>query len=200
MVSTPLTARLGMRGARASLAVIIAACSSLAWGHPGHDSGFVHGLLHPALGLDHVLAAVAVGIWGARVGGRATALLPIAFVTAMLAGAALGIAGFRLPLSEAAIAVSVAALGAMIALDARLRPMAGAALLASFALFHGNVHDMATRVDLGAYATGMALGTLVLHGCGIGTAVLLKARPLVLRLAAAPVAFTGLALLAARLG
>ena len=40
--------------------------------HPGHEgAGFVHGLLHPLGGLDHILAMVAVGLFAAQLGGRA---------------------------------------------------------------------------------------------------------------------------------
>jgi urease accessory protein len=60
----------------------------------------LQGLLHPFHGLDHVLAAVAVGVWGARLGGKAVWALPVAFVVALLGGTALGIAGWGLPMVE----------------------------------------------------------------------------------------------------
>ena len=42
--------------------------------HPG--GGFVAGFLHPISGLDHVVAMVAVGLWGAVLGPPALWVLP----------------------------------------------------------------------------------------------------------------------------
>jgi len=200
MVSTFLSARSRKRALHALSAALIAGCSGLAWAHPGQEGAFLHGLLHPLLGLDHVLAAVAVGIWAARLGGRSTWALPVTFVGAMAAGAAIGVMGFTLPITEIGIALSVAAIGLMVALDARLRPAAGAALIAAFAVFHGSAHGLEAAADFRGYAAGIMLGTLMLHASGVAAAVALKARPLVLRIAAAPMALAGLALLVNRLG
>ena len=42
--------------------------TSLAEAHPqqGQASGFITGFLHPWSGADHILAMIAVGIWGAQ--------------------------------------------------------------------------------------------------------------------------------------
>ncbi|MFM8545114.1 MAG: HupE/UreJ family protein, partial [Vulcanococcus sp.] len=51
----------------ATAAGALALAPTAAWAHvdahPG--GGFVAGLLHPISGLDHVVAMVAVGLWGA---------------------------------------------------------------------------------------------------------------------------------------
>nr|WP_231605166.1 HupE/UreJ family protein [Synechococcus sp. CBW1006] len=52
--------------------------------HPG--GGFVAGLLHPISGLDHVVAMVAVGLWGAVLGPPALWVLPVAFPMVMALG------------------------------------------------------------------------------------------------------------------
>src|SRR5262249_49206885 len=46
---------------------------ALAHAHPGHShaAGWVEGAAHPLLGLDHILAMVAVGLWATQIGGRA---------------------------------------------------------------------------------------------------------------------------------
>ena len=201
MTHESTSATLRMRCLRALLFACAAASPALAWAHPGHDGGFLQAALHPFHGLDHVLAAVAVGVWGARLGGKAAWALPLAFVAALLGGAALGIVGWGLPLSEVAIAFSVAALGLMVALDGRATPACAAALMALFALFHGSAHGLeaTTSAHWGSYAAGIALGTLSLHAAGVGATIALRARPLVLRLAAVPMAFAGLAMLANRL-
>ena len=41
------------------------AAPALAHVDAGQSTGFLSGLLHPVSGLDHVLAMVAVGLWGA---------------------------------------------------------------------------------------------------------------------------------------
>ncbi len=199
MKRTPTPHRFHSAALRAASALYLAAISGVAWAHPGHDGGLLHGLLHPFHGLDHLLVAIAVGIWGARLGARAVWALPVAFVSAMAAGALSSIAGFALPMTEAAIALSVAVLGIAIAWDARMLPTAGTALVAVFALFHGSAHGAEAVADLSGYALGMMIGTLALHAGGIAAALALKARPLVLRIASAPMALLGLALLVNRL-
>ena len=53
----------------------------------GQALGFITGLRHPWSGLDHVLAMVAVGIWGAQLGNPAIWLLPVTFPLVMSLGA-----------------------------------------------------------------------------------------------------------------
>jgi urease accessory protein len=162
--------------------------------HPGHgEGGFWPGFLHAFQGLDHVLAAVAVGVWGVRLGGRASWALPTAFVSAMAAGMGLAFAGIALPMLEPAIAASVLLLGTLIALDARLTAAAGALIVAIFAPFHSAAHigEMPAATAILAYAGGLLLSTALLHAAGIVAAQGLRNRPLALRIAAAPVALAG---------
>ena len=107
--------------------------------HPGHEGDhggvtwdFAGGFAHPLSGWDHLLAMVAVGLWAAQLGGRARWLVPSAFVADMVAGAALGRAGFHLPGSEQAIAASVLVLGLLLARAVRLPVTAGMALVGAF--------------------------------------------------------------------
>src|SRR3954464_10367112 len=64
-----------------------------AFAHPGHDSGsgLSAGFLHPFLGLDHLLAMIAVGILAGQRGGRALVSLPASFIVAMIFGAYLAL-------------------------------------------------------------------------------------------------------------
>jgi len=82
--------------------------------------GSLAGIAHPFLGLDHVIAMVAVGLWAVAMGGRAMVALPGAFVGAMVAGFGLALWGVTLPVVEPMIAASVVALGVAVALAARL--------------------------------------------------------------------------------
>ncbi len=86
--------------------------------------GFVGGLLHPLLGIDHLLAMVAVGVWAAQLGGSAVWKVPPAFVLTMLIGAGVGLAGIGLPLIEPMIAASVVMLGLVIGTRARMSALA----------------------------------------------------------------------------
>src|SRR5262245_63020513 len=103
-------------------------------------SSFVSGFAHPLHGADHLLAMVAVGVWGAMAGGRAIRVWPIAFVATMLAGFATAAAGFAVPLVEPATRSSVVVLGLMVALGTRAPLWSGAATIGVFAFFHGHAH------------------------------------------------------------
>jgi urease accessory protein len=187
-------AALGLRPSRALFALLATACPVLAWAHPGHGEGvFLSGLLHALHGWDHVLAAVAVGIWAARLGGRALWALPVAFVGAMAVGVGAAAAGWQLPMAESAIAASLLALGALIALDARFASVAGALIVALFAPFHGAAHvaEMPSQSAVASFALGLLLSTGLLHAGGIGAAVAARKYPVLLRLAGAPVALAG---------
>ena len=55
---------------RLILALIFASLSTSAFAHAqvGEANGFLTGFLHPLTGLDHIIAMVAVGLWGAQLG------------------------------------------------------------------------------------------------------------------------------------
>jgi len=132
-------------------------------------SSFVSGLAHPLHGADHLVATVAVGVWGAIAGGRAIRVWPIAFVVTMLAGFATAAAGLAVPLVEPAIWSSVVVLGLLVALAARASLWSGAAIIGLFAFFHGHAHGTeAASVSLIGYASGLAIATGSLHAAGIG--------------------------------
>jgi len=70
------------------------------------SGGFMSGFMHPLTGLDHVVAMVAVGLWGAFLGKPAIWILPIVFPLVMAFGGALGVAGVPIPYIETGIALS----------------------------------------------------------------------------------------------
>lgn len=132
-------------------------------------TGFFSGLTHPLLGLDHLLAMIAVGLWAAQQGGRALWAVPAAFVGAMLGGGALAVAGGVLPQVETAIVLSVLVLGLLIATRRQWAVPVGMAVAAAFALFHGYAHglEMPQAASPALYAIGFVLATAFLHGVGI---------------------------------
>jgi urease accessory protein len=170
--------RIARRLAAASLALIATiALPTIASAHPGHDgtSGFIHGFLHPLGGLDHILAMVAVGLFAARLGGRALWLVPASFVVTMAAAGIAGMAGLALPYVEAGIALSILVLGAAIALEATMPVAAAMGLVAFFAVFHGHAHgtEMPETMSGLAYGAGFVAATAALHALGIGLGLMI---------------------------
>jgi len=72
----------------------------------GLAGGFFSGLMHPVLGPDHVIAMVAVGLWGAFLGKPAIWLLPIIVPMVMSFVGALGVAVVPVPAVPTGLAVS----------------------------------------------------------------------------------------------
>lgn len=155
------------------------------------DDGLFAGLAHPFLGIDHLLAMLAVGFWAAQTGGRALWAVPLTFMTTLAAGAWLGVSGVPLPAVEAGIAASVLALGLLVAFAIRLPLAVGMALTSVFALFHGHAHgtELPAMVAPLSYGAGFLLATAALHGSGLLAALALNERRL--RLAGACVALAG---------
>lgn len=173
---------------------LFAGTASAHTGDHGTLTGFAGGLAHPLLGLDHLFAMIAIGLWAAQQGGRALWAIPAAFVGAMLAGGVLAGSGIALPQVEAAIALSVLALGLLVAARLRASLAAGIAIAAGFALFHGYAHGLETplAVSPALYAVGFVLATACLHGAGIAGSLLGRRA---VQLAGAGIAATGLALM-----
>jgi urease accessory protein len=190
--------------ALATIAFATVAVPTVASAHPGHEgAGFVHGLLHPLSGVDHILAMVAVGLFAARLGGRALWLVPASFVTAMALAGAAGMTGLSLPHVEAGIALSILVLGAAIAFQTTMPVAAAMALVAFFAVFHGYAHgaEMPETASGLAYGGGFLAATAALHMAGVGLGLLIgRSSELVsrriLQIGGAAAALTGVALLA----
>jgi urease accessory protein len=135
----------------------------------GEGVGFVSGFLHPISGLDHIIAMVAVGIWGAQLGRPAIWALPVTFPLVMAFGGFLGLIGFKLPGSEVVIALSGLCLGAAVAFAWRAPLPAAAALVGLFGLFHGYAHGAELPPGQNAllYSLGFVIATGLLHVSGI---------------------------------
>ena len=135
----------------------------------GQTNSFASGIAHPLHGADHILAMLAVGMWGVLAGGRAIWVWPMAFVATMLAGFTAATLGLQMPFVEPAIWSSIIILGLLVALAVEAPVWLGAAMTGLFAFFHGHVHGTeATAASLIPYAVGFALATAGLHASGIG--------------------------------
>lgn len=150
--------------------------AALAHTEGGVAGGFVSGLLHPVLGWDHVVAMVAVGLWGAFLGAPAIWILPVVFPLVMALGAVLGILGLPLPAVEIGIAVSAVVLGALILMAARPPLWVAAVIVGLFAIFHGYAHgtELPTAANPFAYGVGFVVATGALHLIGIGFGLLVR--------------------------
>jgi urease accessory protein len=142
-----------------------------AWAHiqSGEAGGFVSGLSHPVSGLDHVLAMVAVGLWGAQLGLPAIWMLPVAFPMMMAFGGMLGLIGLPLPGVEAGIAISAIVLGIMVMRETRPALPVAVLIVAFFAVFHGHAHGTELQPGQNAmlYSLGFVIATGLLHAAGI---------------------------------
>jgi len=140
--------------------------------HPGHfgTSGFLDGAGHPLSGLDHLIAMVTVGVYGATIGGRGLLAVPGAFVGMMLAGGLLSLAGVGLPLVEPMIYASTVVLALLCLMPMSRTAWIGAVFAGWFGLFHGFAHGAEMPADAAAlgYALGFLLSTIGLHVAGLG--------------------------------
>jgi urease accessory protein len=165
----------------------------------GDIGGLASGILHPLTGLDHVVAMVAVGLWGCILGGRAVWQLPVIFPLVMAFGGMLGIAQVPFPAVETGIALSGVVLGLLVALAIQLPATAAWVIVAAFALFHGYAHgaELPEAANPLAYAAGFVVATGLLHLAGIGLGQLWSrpAGKMVVRAAGSVIALAGLAFL-----
>jgi urease accessory protein len=174
------------RAAVTTFAIFFVFAPAAALAHPGHDGagGLVHGFLHPATGIDHVLAMIAVGVLAAQYGGRALWLVPMSFLVAMAAGGATGMAGIPVQIVEAGIGLSVVVLGLVIAFQIKPPTLVAMLVVGFFALFHGYAHgtEMPNGVAGLSFAAGFLVATALLLGAGVGLGLLLQRRTLSRRL------------------
>lgn len=142
----------------------------------GAVGGFLTGFTHPITGLDHIVAMVAVGLWGAFLAGRAMWLLPVVFPVVMAFGGALGVLGVPFPAIETGIAASGVVLGLMV--ECALKPplWIAAVIVGFFAIFHGVAHgrELPQAANPFAYAVGFVIATGVLHMSGIALGLLVR--------------------------
>jgi len=154
-----------------TLVVVVFLCAQAALAHPqkGEAVGFLTGFRHPISGLDHVLAMVAVGLWGAQLGAPAIWVLPVAFPMVMAFGGMLGLMGIPLPGIEYGIALSAILLGAAVMFEFRPPLGIAAALVGFFAIFHGHAHGTELPPGQSAmlYSIGFVIATGCLHALGI---------------------------------
>ena len=185
-----------MKLTRAIVLAVLSLFAGTASAHTGvHSaSGFVGGVMHPLMGLDHMLAMVAIGLWAAQQGGRARLAVPLTFVVTMALGAVLANSGWIVPHIESGIALSVLILGLLIGMRHHASLLSGMILAGVFALFHGAAHglEMPRIASPALYAMGFMLSTIALHVLGLASGLIGR---YTVRVAGFGIAATGLALI-----
>lgn len=130
-----------------------------------HGSSLLDGFIHPLSGADHILAMIAVGLIATAFSGRRGAALPVAFLSAMVAGFATARMGVALPSVDAVVLMSVVVLGMLVLMPVRILPALVA--VSGFALYHGHAHGLeAGRAETVSFALGFlaASAGLILSG------------------------------------
>jgi urease accessory protein len=175
---------------------IASTSSALAHSGEGLVGGFLGGVAHPLFGPDHIVAMVAVGLWGAFLGAPAIWILPVVFPLVMAFGGVLSILGVPIPAVEVGIAASAVVLGLMVALAVRPPLIVAAITVGAFAIFHGHAHgaELPPGADAIAYSLGFVIATGVLHLCGIAFGLLVRwpSGRMAVRLAGSAIAVAGL--------
>lgn len=150
--------------------IIVAALLSLpmiVMAHPGHEAisateGVLAGILHPLMGLDHLLAFAALGVLLFRLTNKQAALIGGAFIGLLAVGfygAQSGVLQLASSAVESLIMLSVILSVAFLVLGRFVGHHKSALLITAFAVFHGIAHGV--EVPLGANAHGFAAGFLV---------------------------------------
>ena len=158
--------------------VFFFAALSPANAHPETSTvgGFFAGIEHPLTGLDHIVAMVAVGLWGAYLGAPAMWLLPVVFPLVMALGGGVGVLGGPMSGVEITIAISGIVLGLVVALAARPPLWVAALIVGFFGFFHGYSHgiELPHSANPFTYAAGFVIATGLLHLTGISIGLLTR--------------------------
>jgi len=143
----------------------------LLFGHSSGDigGGFVGGFIHPISGFDHVVAMVAVGLWGSQLKDPAIWVLPITFPIVMAFGGIIGGVGIDIPFIEIGIALSAIILGVVVAFEITPKLWIAGVIVGVFAIFHGHAHgtELPKSANIIAYSSGFVIATGFLHLIGI---------------------------------
>jgi urease accessory protein len=171
---------------RVLIASVVCAIPATLLAHTGpdasahHGAAFIEGLLHPLTGVDHLVAMLAIGVLSAFM-VRHWWLLPSVFCAVLFAGSLAGLSGLSALVVEPAIALSVLALGLLIAMRKSLRVGVIVPLVSAFAFVHGVAHGEAfaqTAATPWLAVAGMLVVTVALHGAGVISGLVLINRNL----------------------
>jgi urease accessory protein len=193
-----------------SLMAVVTADAHHAMGSrlPGtFGEGFLSGLGHPIIGIDHLAFVIAAGL---AVGmAELNLAMLLVFVGASALGVAARVGGIAVPGAEAIVALTVLVAGVLLAWGGKKTAMARSAtqgLLVLFAvagLFHGYAYGEAVvgaeQTPLWAYLAGLAIVQTAIAAAVAWAVRRSGVDALQARLAAAAIAGVGLAVLAGQI-
>ena len=136
--------------------------------HGSHGSGFMAGITHPILGLDHNLTILGIGTLSYFLDSKRWYLYPLSFLVMMIVGGILGIAQEATLMIEKAIAFSVFVIGIAHLKKAGSGTFFWIGLMAVFGFFHGYAHgaEMPETTTIFKYSFGFSIGTVLLSVVG----------------------------------
>lgn len=136
--------------------------------------GFISGLAHPVIGLDHFLFVIAAGLL-AVVMNRVNRglIIPVGFILTSLMGTGVHLLGIDLPLPEVVVSASVVLFGGLLAMRHQPKHVLVSALALVAGLFHGYAYGeaivgaetsplVAYMMGFGMVQLAIALGTYIL--------------------------------------
>ena len=127
--------------------------------------GFLSGIGHPVIGIDHFVFVVAIGLLAA-LSKKLGLVIPVAFVAATALGMAIHLQSINLPLAELIISASVLMMGIFLAREKQVNWVIITAVGAIAGIFHGYAYGEAI---IGAETT--ALGAYLWGFCSIQLAI-----------------------------
>ncbi len=158
-------------------ALALLMCPTLAFAHPGHtEVGFISGFVHPFTGIDHLAVMFGLGLVCSLFFTKESAnkwLVLVALTVSLGLGSALAIAGFKVPMFEMMISLSVVLVGALTICGGLGRSINKWVVcgLAIMTAFHGYVHIIegatATIANFGHYTMGFILSSVGLYVGGL---------------------------------
>ena len=123
--------------------------------------GFISGLAHPIIGVDHFLFLLTVGVLAYSLKSPLRYAGPVLFVVSALAGTSLHLVGFNVSSVEVLIALSLILGGGIVLLRRRMSALAASIFFVLAGMFHGYAYAEsiigAESAPLLAYLAGLAL-------------------------------------------
>ncbi|MBR0679078.1 HupE/UreJ family protein [Roseomonas eburnea] len=186
-----------LRLLRACALILPTLAAGPAFAHGVHTEGLGAGFAHPLLGLDHLVAMIAIGLWAAQSDFARAWALPAAFLGGMAAGIGLGLLTELPAWIEPGVAATVLVLGLVVALAVPMGATIALPLAAAFGLLHGAAHGGEIGGSVLPTALGMLAASAVLHAAGFAMGRVAAGRVAVLRVGGAAIAASGVALIIA---
>lgn len=134
--------------------------------------GFISGIAHPIINVDHLAFVIAIGLITAV--GQASKLLPVWFVAGTLVGCVLGYNGFMIPYGIHIVHVALIAIGLSLIFAEKRIPWLDLIAFAITGILHGNVYSTAIFGTVANPFSGYLIGFAVIQ-IAIATAAMMAA-------------------------